>query len=230
MKMKTWMAIAGLAVWGTFAAPAGDSLWTDNFEEAKARAKAENRFMVLDFTGSDWCGWCIKLDKEVFSKSDFQNYAQEKLVCVVVDFPRKKLSGNVAKQNEELAKQFGIRGYPSIIVLDPNGEKIGQTGYKEGGPKAYVEHLEEIIKPHASKFGAASAGAAGGGGEKKAAMEAVALRTWTSSTGSTIEARYYRMIGSQVELRKANGASLRIDVASLSAADQDFLRAIKAIK
>jgi len=212
-----------------------DAKWTDDFEAAKATAKAQNRFMLLDFTGSDWCGWCIKLDKEVFSKSEFKKYAAEKLVCVELDYPMKsKPSKKVQKQNEELKNQFAIRGYPTIILLDPNGEKIGQTGYKDGGPEAYVEHLESIISPHASKFGAPSGdGVSVSANAPKAgapAAPADTLRSWTSQSGNTIEARYYRMVGNMVELRKPNGATVRIDLSSLADADHEYLRAMKAIK
>jgi len=233
-KMKSGLYMIAVTMIAAGAALA-DATWTDDFEAAKATAKAQNRFMLLDFTGSDWCGWCIKLDKEVFSKSEFKKYAAEKLVCVELDYPMKsKPSKKVQKQNEELKNQFAIRGYPTIILLDPNGEKIGQTGYKAGGPEAYVEHLEEIISPHASKFGKPSGDggsvAAGGPQAKAPAASVDTMRTWTSQSGSTIEARYYRSVANMVELRKQDGATLRIDLSSLSDADHDYLRSIKAIK
>lgn len=222
--MTTWLA----------GAAAADTLWTDDFEAAKATAKAQNRFMLLDFTGSDWCGWCIKLDKEVFSKSEFKKYASEKLVCVELDYPMKnKPSKRVQKQNEELKQQYAIRGYPTIILLDPNGEKIGQTGYKDGGPEKYVEHLESIIAPHASKFGKPSGGGVASVGSAVAVSptaSADTVRTWTSRSGNSLEARYYRSVGNLVELRKTDGSTVRIDLSSLVDADHDFLRSIKAIK
>lgn len=121
--------------------------WETDFEAALARAEAENKSLLLDFTGSDWCGWCVRLKDEVFSKKEFKEYAQENLILVELDFPRqKKLSKELKKQNQELAKKFGVRGYPTIILLDKKGKKVGQTGYKAGGPKAYVEHLEKMLK------------------------------------------------------------------------------------
>lgn len=124
-------------------------LWTDDYEEALAQAKAENRFVLLDFTGSDWCGWCIKLDKEVFSKNAFKDYAKTNLVCVTLDFPRKhELKRKMKERNEELSKKFSIRGFPSIVLLDPDGKKIAQTGYQAGGSEAYVQHLEGLLAPH----------------------------------------------------------------------------------
>ena len=101
--------------------------------------------MLLDFTGSDWCGWCMKLDKEVFSKPEFKSYAKANLVLVEVDFPQgKKLSKKVKEQNEKLKGEHGITGYPSIIVLNPEGSKVGKLGYMEGGPKNFIAKLDEL--------------------------------------------------------------------------------------
>ncbi len=119
--------------------------WGDDYEKAVAQAKAEKKMVLLDFTGSDWCGWCIKLDKEVFSKADFKAYAKDNLVLVEVDFPQgKKLPKKVVEQNEKLQKEHSVRGYPTIVVLNPEGKKVGQLGYMEGGPKAFLAKLDEL--------------------------------------------------------------------------------------
>ena len=123
--------------------------WETDYAKAAQAAKAEGKYMVLNFSGSDWCGWCIRLDKEVFAKDAFKTYASEKLVPVLLDFPRrKKLSTALTTQNNKLRVKYGIRGYPSIIVLDPDGKLVGRTGYKAGGPEAYVKHLDDIIAKH----------------------------------------------------------------------------------
>jgi thioredoxin-related protein len=99
---------------------------------------------MLDFTGSDWCGWCIKLKKEVFSQEAFQEYAESELVLVELDFPRNKLQSDELKaQNQALAQKYGVRGFPTIILLSPEGELIARTGYRPGGAEAYVAHLKE---------------------------------------------------------------------------------------
>ena len=202
------------------------AMWTDDMEQALKTAKAENRYLLVNFTGSDWCGWCIKLDKEVFSKSEFKKYAQEKLVPVMIDFPmRKKLSSRLQKQNSELQTKFGVRGYPTILILDPSGAKIAQTGYQPGGAEAYIQHIEKLIAPHAEKFG-----------EVKKVVEAPGpvdvnvMRVWTSSQGNTLEASYSQRIGDNIELRRSDGSQVRIDLSSLSESDLEFLRSIKAIK
>ena len=121
-------------------------LWMTDFEAAKVKAKAENKPMLLDFTGSDWCGWCIKLDKEVFGEAAFKDYAAAELVLVELDFPEGKgQSAELKAQNEALAKQYGVLGFPTILVLSPDGELIEKTGYQRGGPEAYVEHIKGIL-------------------------------------------------------------------------------------
>lgn len=125
--------------------------WTEDYAAAAKTAADGNKYMLLNFTGSDWCGWCIRLDKEVFSQPAFKEYANEQFVLVKLDFPRDRaLSEDVVQQNRELQAKYGVRGYPTIIVLSPSGELAGQTGYRPGGPEAYVEHLKELIAGHAS--------------------------------------------------------------------------------
>src|SRR5688500_7994876 len=119
--------------------------WEDDYEKALAKAKAEKKMVILDFTGSDWCGWCIKLDKEVFSKKEFKDYAKENAVLVEVDFPQgKRQSKKVKEQNEKLKNEHSIKGYPTIIVLDSEGQKVGQMGYMPGGPVPFIEKLNSF--------------------------------------------------------------------------------------
>lgn len=125
---------------------AGGEGWTHDYEAAKTQAAEENKDLLLDFTGSDWCGWCIKLVDEVFSKDDFKAYAEKNLVLVEIDFPRdkSKLSDETKAQNNKLKEVFAIRGYPTIILTDNQGRPYAKTGYKRGGPEAYIAHLEEL--------------------------------------------------------------------------------------
>lgn len=138
---------------GTFAALAlisasAESLeWQTDLPKAQAQAKTEKKLVMLDFTGSDWCGWCIKLNDEVFSKPEFAEYAKKNIVAVEVDFPsKKKLSDEQTKANKALAKKYDIKGYPTIIVLDSEGKKVGELGYMKGGPKAFIAELEKLKK------------------------------------------------------------------------------------
>jgi len=138
------MALLACASLGT----AGEAKWLHDFEAAKAQAKEENKPIFINFTGSDWCGWCIKLEKEVFKKKEFQDYAKDNLVLMEVDFPeKKKQPAEVKEQNKKLDKEFKIEGYPTLFLLDAEGKRIsGDVGYREGGPAAYVEHLKSLIE------------------------------------------------------------------------------------
>jgi protein disulfide-isomerase len=122
------------------------SVWITDHAKALQIAKNENKFVLMDFTGSDWCGWCIKLDKEVFDEKEFKEFAKEKLVLLVLDFPRSKSqSGTLKAQNKKLAAEYKISGYPSVVVLNPDGKQVGVTGYIEGGPSAFIQNLEKIM-------------------------------------------------------------------------------------
>lgn len=128
-------------------AKTGEAAWLIDFEEAKKQAAEKNLPILADFSGSDWCGWCIKLDKEVFSKDEFKAYAKENLILFLADFPsRKKLPADVKAQNDKLAKEYGIRGYPTVLLLDAKGKVLERTGYQKGGAAAYVEHIKGLLK------------------------------------------------------------------------------------
>jgi len=146
MKKKIYGVITALAMTGIVSA-AESVAWLTDAPKAQAQAKQESKLVMLDFTGSDWCGWCIKLNKEVFSQPEFVEYAEKNLVCVEVDFPnKKKLSAEQKKANDALAKKYRIEGYPTIIVLNGEGKKVGELGYMKGGPKAFIAALEKLRK------------------------------------------------------------------------------------
>ncbi len=121
--------------------------WQTDYKKAQEEAKADKKLLLVDFTGSDWCGWCIRLNREVFSKPEFQEYAHKNLVLLEIDFPRAKAQvDSVKKQNEQLASQYQIQGFPTIIVLNSDGKKVGELGYMEGGPSAFIAELEKLRK------------------------------------------------------------------------------------
>ena len=124
-----------------------ESSWVTDYKKAQEDAKAGKKLMLLEFTGSDWCGWCMKLDKEVFSTPEFQNYASRNLILVKLDFPRRiPQTEALKKQNEQLAEKYGIQGFPTIIVLNGQGEKVGELGYTDGGPSPFLAKLETLPK------------------------------------------------------------------------------------
>ena len=143
--MKTFFLAAALAVTATTFASA--ETWLTDYKAASAKAKAENKPLLMDFTGSDWCGWCMKLDREVFDTPEFKDYADKNLVLLKLDFPKKKSQApHEKKQNEELAQRYGIQGFPTIIVLNSGGKAVGKLGYTEGGPGAFIKKLESKTK------------------------------------------------------------------------------------
>ena len=136
-----WSACLGAILFSTHAEPQ----WLTSLPAALEKARAEDRAVLVNFTGSDWCGWCIKLKKEVFDQAAFKQFADRNLVLVEIDFPRrKKLPAAQQQTNEQLAKQHGIRGFPTILVFDKQGRKLGETGYQPGGADNYVKHLKGI--------------------------------------------------------------------------------------
>lgn len=146
MNKKTLLATLSILALGANFATAKTG-WTDDYKKGLEKAKTEKKVALLDFTGSDWCGWCIKLDEEVFSKKPFKDYAKENLVLVELDFPQtKRLPKKQQEQNEELAKKFNVKGYPTVVVVDGDGQEIGRLGYMEGGPDAFIAKLNSITK------------------------------------------------------------------------------------
>ena len=137
-------AVAVSVVCASFAR--AESAWLNDYKKAQEEAKANNKLLLLNFTGSDWCGWCIKFDKEVWSQPQFKDYARDNLVLVELDFPRRKdQPAEVKKQNLQLAQQYEVLGFPTIVVLKSNGEKLWQfDGYFPGGPEAFVAQLQKL--------------------------------------------------------------------------------------
>jgi thioredoxin-related protein len=133
-------------------ANAGEANWLTDLPKAQAQAKAENKLVLMDFTGSDWCGWCIKFKKDVLDTPEFQEYAAKNLVLVEVDFPNKKAqSKELKKANTALQTQYKAEGFPTLVVLNKDGKEIGrQVGYAKGGPKAFIEKLEGFNRNHGS--------------------------------------------------------------------------------
>ncbi|MBT6047573.1 MAG: thioredoxin family protein [Candidatus Scalindua sp.] len=126
--------------------------WETDLKKASSAAKESGKYMLLDFSGSDWCGWCIRLEKEVFSQKAFKDFAEENLVCVLVDFPSAKVQPKELKQqNMDLAEEYDVKGYPTIIILSPDGNPVAKTGYLQGGPWEYARHLKKIIEDYKAK-------------------------------------------------------------------------------
>jgi thioredoxin-related protein len=147
MKAITWLAsmsvgIAALSVSAVASAPEG---WLTNVDEAIELAKKENKAIMLEFTGSDWCPPCIKMKKEVFSKPEFLKAASEKFVLVHLDFPRGDTE--LREKNQPLAEKYKIEGYPTIILLDAEGKEITRFfASKYPTVETFLEHLDTSLE------------------------------------------------------------------------------------
>lgn len=121
--------------------------WLTSWDEAAKQSKKTGRPILADFTGSDWCSWCIKLKKEVFNTKEFKAWAKTNVILLELDFPNSKPQpAAIKKQNETLAKKYKIEGYPTILFLKADGTKIGQSGYEPGGPNAWIASAKKILK------------------------------------------------------------------------------------
>jgi protein disulfide-isomerase len=126
---------------------AADKLtWQDNLEKALQQAKKENKAVLVNFTGSDWCIWCKRLTEEVFSKKEFETYTKKNLILVKLDFPRNiEQSTETKMYNNKLAQKYGVQGFPTILLFNSAGKLVLTTGYQPGGPTNYVNHLKSYL-------------------------------------------------------------------------------------
>lgn len=145
---KTVFALLTIAL--ASVAHAGDFM-TD-FETARKKAAAEKKPMLVKFTGSDWCPPCMKLNKEVFSKKDFKSAVEKDFVVVILDFPRKtQLSEEQSKANKAVAKKYGLKSYPTVMLMDHKGKVFkSMSGYGGGGVEQYLKVLKDSLR--ARKF------------------------------------------------------------------------------
>lgn len=146
--------LLGLLFISTIATFAQDAKWLTDFDEAAKLSQKKNKPILANFTGSDWCGYCIKLDKSVFNTSEFKKWAKKNVILLKLDFPKRtKLSEKLQKQNYALQKAFGVRGFPTIWLFevgegkDPKKElnPLGKTGYVKGDAKKWIKTIEGYL-------------------------------------------------------------------------------------
>jgi thiol-disulfide isomerase/thioredoxin len=142
--MKTAAKLAAFAAAALAAAEcAALTGFGTDYEAAAARARANGRDMVVLFTGSDWCPYCVKLEREVLSQREFLDYATNRYELVEIDFPKdaSRQTESVRAANQALAKRFEVRGYPTVVLADPDGKVLFTTGYSEGGAERWVDRF-----------------------------------------------------------------------------------------
>jgi protein disulfide-isomerase len=143
-----------LFIVGSFTVQSQELKWYNDVKAASDVSIKTKKPLFFFFTGSDWCGWCMRLQKEVFQTSEFTKWANENVVLVELDFPRRKvLDPAIKQQNTELEQMFGIRGYPTVWIVNPaktdgqvSFDRLGTTGYAAGGPNVWIEGANSILK------------------------------------------------------------------------------------
>ena len=140
------LAITGFMVFSGLTSSAQRISWETNYHQAVKKAKEENKRIILFFTGSDWCVWCTRLEKEVFNTDDFVSLAKDKYVFVKLDFPmNKEQEAGLAKQNQELQEKYSIEGFPTLIILNSDETFLGTANYEAGGGRKYAAMLEKTV-------------------------------------------------------------------------------------
>ena len=152
--MKQFLVFIIIALAQTNNAQTVDLNWHTDLSKAVSISINEKKPIMLFFTGSDWCGWCMRLKKEVFNHEKFKIWSDEKIILVELDFPRrKKLESNILNQNRELARIFGVSGYPTCWLVKPqilenskvNFLKLGKLGYVAGGTDKWISVAEKFL-------------------------------------------------------------------------------------
>ena len=151
--MKKLISILLLFLTINVFAQEGELNWHTDVNKAIELSIESEKPLFMFFTGSDWCGWCIRLQKEVFFKPDFVKWAKENLILVELDFPRrKKLDESLKQQNDNLRQMFAVRGYPTGWFVVPeiednkvNFKRLGSQGYVAGGPTNWINGANKIL-------------------------------------------------------------------------------------
>jgi len=124
----------------------GSGRWLTDLGEARRKARFRNAPILAFFTGSDWCGWCKRLKAEVFDTDAFRSWAADHVVLLELDFPRSTpLPAELRRQNEALKERYGVDAYPTVLFLDADGERLGRSGYREGGAAAWCANAERLL-------------------------------------------------------------------------------------
>lgn len=124
-----------------------DANWTDNFRLATQLAQKENKPILMLFTGSDWCGFCIKMEQNAFSNPAFGDFLNKNFVLFKADFPiHKQIPEDIRKQNRQLSNKYAVTGYPTIVIISPDGKELTRTGFIRGDVSDYLKHYQDILK------------------------------------------------------------------------------------
>jgi len=133
---------------------AQEAVWYTDVNKAIELSQKQKKPIMLFFTGSDWCGWCVKLQNEVFKQEAFINWAKQNVILVELDFPRRKsLEPQMQQQNAQMQQLFQVRGYPTVFFVNPeqkdgkvNLQQLGKAGYVAGGAETWINTVNAFVK------------------------------------------------------------------------------------
>jgi thioredoxin-related protein len=147
--VKIYRSLLCVAIALSFAIPiTAKADWETDYKKAQQTAKEQHKLLLINFTGSDWCGYCIQFDRTILSKQEFKDYANKNLVLLEIDFPRRKdQSAAVRTQNQRLGSEYQIQAFPTVVILNGDGRKVWEyEGYFADGPQAFIAELEKLRK------------------------------------------------------------------------------------
>lgn len=206
-------------------AQAGEG-WLVDYEKAKAQAAKDGKDILIDFTGSDWCGWCIRLKKEVFNQDEFKAEVHKNFVLLELDYPRGERAlaaqaPEIKEQNAELQNRFAVQGFPTILLVDAEGRPYAKTGYQPGGAKGYLKHLAKLSEQKAARD--KELDAVNGEGVERAkqldaVLKSIQAKLGGDSAKSLVIGTYDDVVSEIIKLDAKNKAKLKVSyLASLRA-------------
>lgn len=140
------LAITGFIIFSSLTSSTQRISWETDYHKAVEKAKVEKKPIILFFTGSDWCVWCTRLEKEVFNTDDFVTIAKDKYIFVKLDFPmNKEQDPSLAQQNQKLQEKYSIEGFPTLVILSNDESYLGTANYEAGGGRKYAALLEKTM-------------------------------------------------------------------------------------
>ena len=120
--------------------------WIADMDAAKKQAAEQKKDLMIEFTGSDWCGFCIKMEQNAFGVPSFGDFLNKNFVLFKADFPsRKQIPEDIRKQNSQLSKKYAIPGYPTVVIISPDGKELTRTGFIRGDVNDYLKHYQDIL-------------------------------------------------------------------------------------
>lgn len=142
MKKFTMLTIFLFSLMMSTFATGAELSWQTNFAQASQQAQSSGKPIVMLFTGTDWCYWCKRLERDILQNPEFVNAVNDKFIFVFLDFPRgSPQNPTLSAQNEQLANKFNVNSFPTIIILDSKGQFLSKPTYDRENPRSLADQL-----------------------------------------------------------------------------------------